>query len=361
MNSSRIVLMLVILALVTACASQPAATPTVGSYTVTDALGRTITFDKVPERIVIAGRAQLMATDAIYAFPGASERIIALGINNQGEGHFVEKIDANYSQKELLPNDVGPEQIAGLNPDAVILKSYLREKPGQALEDIGIKVIYLDLETPEQYQRDLLTLGKLLQNESRAAELAAFFQNGVAEVTAALAGLKEVDKPRTLLLYYSEKDGAVAFNVAPVSWIQTWMVETAGGIPVWLDANPGGGWTKVSLEQVAAWDADAIFIISYGKKINQIVADLKADPQWQALRAVKDGKIYGFATDQFSWDQPDVRWLLGLKWLAGKLHPDKFPGLDIIAEAKSFYNTLYGVDEAFFTEKILPTFKGSLP
>jgi iron complex transport system substrate-binding protein len=350
-----------ILILLAACAPQTP-TPTADTrYTVTDALGRSITLDKVPERIAIVGKAQIMTADAVYMFPGVSERITSLGDTTQGEGNFIKLIDPTFTEKTILPVEVGPEQVAGVNPDLVILKSSLREKVGKAIEELGIPVIYLDFETADQYQRDLATLGQLLQNDARAQEIAAYYQSRVDGVTQTLSGLTDADKPSVLLLYYSEKDGAVAFNVPPTSWMQTWMVETAGGKPVWLDANPGGGWTKVSLEQVAAWDADTIFIVSYGKNLDSIVTSLQADPQWQELRAVKEGRLYGFASDIYSWDQPDSRWILGLQWLAGKLHPDQFPNLDITAEAQSFYTTLYGQTGQFFTEKILPTFKGSVP
>jgi len=92
-----------------------------------------------------------------------------------------------------------------------------------------------------------------------------------------------------------------------------------------------------------------------------VVSGLKADPNWQAIRAVQEGHLYAFPGDLYSWDQPDPRWLLGLTWLAGKLHPDLFPDLDITAAAKEFYATLYGLDAAFVEQHILPTFTGDIP
>jgi iron complex transport system substrate-binding protein len=120
----------------------------------------------------------------------------------------------------------------------------------------------------------------------------------------------------------------------------------AGGEPVWADANPTKGWTQVTLEQIAAWDADQIFIISYLKPAPEVVDGLQSDPNWSALRAVQEGQLYAFPADFYSWDQPDPRWILGLTWLAGKLYPDLCPSLDITAEAQNFYQTLYGLDEA---------------
>lgn len=328
------------------------------SITITDALGREVTLPAAPQRIVITGKALFMIADAAYLFPQAMDKIAGLGDAGQGSGNFIKLIDPNYAAKQTLAKDAGAEQVAALQPDLVILKSYLAESVGAPIEALGVPVVYIDFETPEQYARDLAILGKVFGDEARAAEVAAFYQNKVDEIAAAV---KDAPKPRVLVLYYNDKDGNVAFNVPPLNWIQTQMVEMAGGEPVWADANPAKSWTQVTLEQIAAWDADQIFVISYFKPAPEVVDGLKADPNWQGIRAVKEKQLHAFAADLYSWDQPDPRWILGLTWLAGKLHPDLFPTLDMTAETQTFYQTLYGLEEAFVTENIVPTFKGVLP
>lgn len=162
------------------------------------------------------------------------------------------------------------------------------------------------------------------------------------------------------MLYYNNKDNTVAFNVPPMGWIQTMMVTAAGGRPVWQDANPGKGWTKISLEQVAAWNPDVIFVAAYFNPVDDVVKMLKADPQWQSVDAVKNNHLYGFATDVYSWDEADTRWILGLTWVAEKLHPDLFPNLNIVDEAKTFYSELYRMDQASFEMQIQPIFSGDV-
>jgi len=329
-----------------------------GSFTITDALGREVTFEKVPSRIVLVGKALFAVADAIYLFPEAGKNIIALGSTQQGSGNFIPMIDPTFAEKITLGSEAGAEQIAAAQPDCVIMKSTNAEKLGAPLEVLNIPVVYLDFETSEQYQRDLKTLGQLFQNPARAEELAAYYQGKADAISSVVSSLTDEQKPRTLLLYYSDKDGEIAFNVPPMDWMQTFIVQTAGGLPVWDDANPSKGWTKVNLEQIAAWNPDVIFIVAYFNPTDEVIEKLKTDAQWQALDAMKNGKIYGFAKDVYSWDQPDTRWILGLSWVAGILHPDLFPEYDIIKEAQSFYSDLYGMDEASFKENILPLLPG---
>lgn len=325
---------------------------------VVDALGRKVVLSAAPTRIVMNGVGLIMTQDAAYMFPEAPQRIAAMGMANQGHGNFVSLLDADYDRKAIFQIEAGAEQMTAAKPDLVILKSYLAGKVGKALEQLGLPVLYLEFETPQNYSRDLAILGKIFQNEKRAQELIDFYSSKSRAIQDATAVIEE--KPRVLLLYYSEKDGVVAFNVAPQTWIQTELVRLAGGIPVWESANTGQGWKVVTLEQIAAWDADQIFIISYLKNSAEIAALLKTNPEWQALRAVREGNLAGFPADFYSWDQSDVRWILGLSWLAARLHPASFPGFDMLHEAQEFFRVLYRIDDQMFESKIRPAFRGDL-
>jgi iron complex transport system substrate-binding protein len=325
-----------------------------------DALGRTVDFATPPQRIVIAGKSTLTIVDTLYLFPEAKDRLSALVVGKQPIGDFLTLADPSFGQKTILDVEAGPEQIAPLDPDVVVLKSLMAETLGKGLEQLNIPVVYVDLETPEQYLRDVATLGQLLANEARAEEIQAFYQSRLDNVKTALQGLGDGEKPRVLLVQYSDQGGEVAFNVPPASWIQTTEAELAGALPVWKEAAQGGGWTVVNLEQIAAWNPDKLFVISYKSDAAQVVEKLKTEPAWQALTAVQKGQVYGFAGDIFSWDQPDPRWILGTIWLAGKVHPDRFPGLDVKQQVTEFFGQMYGIDEGIIQQSIIPNLKGSI-
>jgi iron complex transport system substrate-binding protein len=335
--------------------------PNPASITVTDALGRTVTFEEPPQRIVVAGQAVIMLADAVYMFPDVSPRIVALSKTNQGLGDFIAVIDAAYPEKTILEVQTGVEPVAAANPDAVILKTTMEEKLGKPLEDLGLKVIYLDLETPARFMSDVATLGKLFKNETRADQIADFYQARMDRISQAAATLAEDQKPRVLLLYYNDRDGQAAFHVAPLQNIQTFMVEAGGGRAAWKDAQLGQGWTKVNFEQIAVWDADQIYILAYNKPVDEVVRQLKADPQWQALRVTQQDQLYAFPADYYSWDQADTRWILGFTWLASKMNPELFSELDMEQEIKAFYSELYRLDEAEYQKDIQPMLKGDLP
>jgi iron complex transport system substrate-binding protein len=330
------------------------------AFSVIDALGRRVEFAAAPDRIVIAGRGLLMVADALYLFPEASARLVGVEKITQGRGNFLAAIDPDFGGKRIFPVNVGPEEILSARPDVVLLKSYMKTMLGEPLEMLGVKVMYLDLETPEQYERDIETLGALLQDTDRAREVTGFFRRAVQKVQFGLAasedgpGLSGARRPGVLLLYYSDRGGSVNFNVPPAGWMQTILTEMAGGKALWKDVKAVKGWTKVGFEQIAAWDPEYIFVTSYFSDPAEVVRRLASDPNWQRLGAVKAGRLRAFPGDFYSWDQPDPRWILGLTWLAAVMHQDLFGDIDLIGEARVFYRELYRVDDETFDRRILP-------
>jgi iron complex transport system substrate-binding protein len=332
-----------------------------GPISVTDSTGHSVTFESLPERVVIAGKATVMVQDAVYLFDEAGERLVGIENRNQSLYSFIPLIDPLLDDKGILEKNAGPEQIAALKPDLVILKNSLAEQLGTPVEALGIPVLYLDLETPEAFYKDIATLGKAFGDEKRTDEIVDYYQSRLDDVAQAASDLAADDKPTVLILEYSNDGGEVAFAVPPATWLQTTMVETTGGTPVWVDDTQGGGWMIVTIEQIAVWDPDKIFVIDYAGDASNVVAGLKTDALWMNLSAVQNDELYAFAFDIYSWDQPDTRWILGLQWLATKMHPDLFSDIDIISEVENFYSTLYGMDSETIQSEIIPLLSGDVP
>lgn len=367
---------LIVLSLLAGCSTTPA-TPTSSPteapiaatvkgtteapFVVTDALGRTVEFTQLPQRIVLLGKGTTLLANSAFLFPEAQDRIISYELRLQmKDRNFIKTIFTQTENMTLLEKDAGAEQIAPLNPDLVIMKTYMQEKLGKSIEELGINVVYLDLETPEKFYQDIRTLGQIFGNTERAEEIVQLYQGNETRIAEALSGVTEDQKPSVLVLQYSNKDDAITFSIAPIDWLQTMLVENAGGAPVWKDATTDGGWTVVSLEQIAVWNPEMIFVVDYSGKAVDVVTQLKADPSWQALAAVANEKVYAFPVDFLSWDQADSRWCLGELWLASKIHPEQFPSFDMTQELTNFYQTYYRLDESVITEKIMPLVSGDL-
>ncbi len=327
-------------------------------FTAALAAAVTVAGAQVPDRVVMGGKAVTLVADAVYAFPSARSRVVAVGGTDQGLGVFLETVSRGFSALPSFDRQAGVETYASFAPDLVILKSSLKKSIGAGLETLGIKTAYLSLESPEDYYAELATIGRMFGDPGRAATLVDYYKGIVAtaERASASASAKAGAKARVLLVQ-AAGDG---FEVPPDSWMQTRLVELAGGVAVWKGSNPGSGWATVGPEQIAAWNPDVLVVVSYKERSTAVAARLAADPRFSGLKAAKTGRIVGFAQDFLSWDQPDTRWGLGLLWLTGILYPDSMPGYSSEAEARRFFSLFYGFDAAAFDAQIVPRIRGTL-
>lgn len=309
----------------------------------------------LPARIVLGGKAVVMVADAAYAFPQAKDRVVAIAGVDQGLGAFLAAIDPGFPAKPALDRAAGAEAYAAQRPDLVVLKSAMRKSLGPSLDALGIKQLYLDLETPEDYLKDIASLGEAFGDPGRAAAVIDYYRSALAAVAAKVDSLPAAERPRVLVL---QAGAAGGYELPPASWMQTILAERAGGTAVWKGANPGSGWAKVGLEQIAAWNPEAVFVVSYREPSTAVAARLAADPALASVAAVRSGRIFGFPQDFYSWDQPDTRWVLGLEWMAKKLHPERFAGLSIMAETQRFFAFMYGMDATRFSGLVAPRLAG---
>jgi len=324
------------------------------AITVTDALNRTVQIDLPINKVIITGKAAWPIVSLAYMFPSAKNRIYSLGQMIATTSLF-RIIDPDIDSKVVagLEMDIpNIEEIAAQNPDVVILKSYMKSNLGDPLESIGIKVVYVDLENLDTYLRDIKVLGKIFGDEAKAEEIANYYQEKHEFISSKTRSIENEDRPKVLLLYYDTKGGTISFNVPGARWLQTSMIEVAGGYPLSKELS-GTGWNTVSFEQIARWNPDMIFVVTYSgdPSPSDIKHKLLDDPLWKSINALAEGKVYAFPHDcdnllaLGSWDSPCSRWILGIMWTAMKIHPSLFSDVNLAEEAKGFYMKMYCLNE----------------
>ena len=320
-----------------------------------DATGKLVSLPDVPERIVVAGKATPYVLDTLYLFPGATKKLVALEVRGFDTQAFLELVDPDVLVKNMLERDAGPEQIAPHNPDLVIVKDISLGQLGSALEEISIPVMGMNLETPASFYEDIRALGKVLDDSSRSEEIIVYYQSIEKQINEMMVGLQLAERPSVLVLQYSEDGGDISFKVPPSSYLQTTMIQNAGGNPVWLDADGGtNSWIQVGLEQIAVWNPEIIFVVNYAGDSVETVQELVVSPNWEGLKAVENQQVFGFPADYVSWDLIDPRWILGQQWLATIIQPELTSGINLETQVISFYQTLYGLSEAQINEFVFP-------
>ena len=341
--------------------------PASSETTATDANGDLVSLPSPPRRILVTGKSALIPSDALFLFPSARTNLLRLARVNQGLGNFYALLLPSLAGDASIPDTLqngGTEALAALRPDLVVAKTAATESVIRKLRPLGIPCFAMSLETPEEWLRELPQLGRLLGEDARADELLRLFRDRLdaveTSVRAALAS--GAPRPRVLLLQASAADGTTAFSVSPDDWLQTWLVEAAGATPVWKGTGlTASGWSKVSFEQIAAWDPDAIYFVSFKSPVAPLLAAVKADSRWRLLSAARTGRLRAMPADLVAWAQPVSRWILCLQWLAADLHPSTFPSFDPETALSSFYRDFYAVPPGPVLDALLSAYRTSLP
>jgi iron complex transport system substrate-binding protein len=329
---------------------------TSGPLILTDAADQTVVLKTPPERIVVIGRGPFMAVHTLYMFPEARDRLVGFENRSTEIKNFLALLDPKSHEIMELGTNPGVEQILSLRPDLVIKKAYSVDKMAALLLQAGIPVLHVGLETPERFFDDLRNIGRVLENPQRAEAIIAFYRVRLDRFTQRVEPIPDDRKPRVLILHLDGRSSASAMRIPPENWMQTIQTKFAGGHPVWLDAHPNpSGWNFVNFEQIAAWDADQIFIITQqSADTGTILTELRNNSLWKQLKAVQSGNLMAFPSDLIGWDSPEPRWILGMTWMALQIHPDIFGDIRMKDEIYAFFTFLYGLDKRVIDSGIRP-------
>jgi iron complex transport system substrate-binding protein len=316
-------------------------------FTVIDCLNRTVTIKEPVEKLIFTGRGSALTLSVAYLFESAPEKIYGL-TESFAESNLFTLVDPAISEKVLNgAQDMSVEEIAAQEPDLVVLKRYLKADYGDPLESLGISVVYLDLENLDSYIRDIETLGEIMGEPEKTEEIIEYYQSSYMEVKARNRVVSS--PPSVMFLYYNTKGGTASFMSPGANWLQTEITVTAGGNPLSLQLA-GTGWNNVNIKQIAEWNPEVIFIVTYSDNPScQDVKNLiKADPLWGDLEAVQNGRLYSIPDDCFgtatvgSWDTSGSRWILCLRWMEAKISGNDAGLHEFIQE---FYVDLYGLTD----------------
>ena len=281
--------------------------PTSGPITLTDGLGREVTLESPAQRIVSLA-------------PSNTEILFAVGAGDQvvGRDEF-----SNYPESVSgLPsvggsyNKYNYESIVALQPDLVLAAEINTAEQVQALEDLGLKVFLLpnpsDLD--EMYTR-LMTVAKLTGHQAETERLVESLKQRVASVKLKVAASSI--RPKVFYELDGTQDPSAPWTFGQGTFLDA-LVAMAGG------ENAAGGlkdpYAQISIEELLVQNPDIILLgdSAYGVTPES----LKERAGWDAIQAVKDGKVYPFNDDLVS--RPGPRLVDGLEALAKIIHPELF-------------------------------------
>jgi iron complex transport system substrate-binding protein len=315
---------------------------------VTDQLGRTVTLPAEVHRVVAL---QHQSLDIIVEL-GAADRLV--GVLRKwdslipGLGRLVPRLASLPTPGDLT--SVNIEALLQLRPDVVFATNYAPAGMLDKIEAAGVPVVAISLSTATGGQRGKLNpsfadddrayadgltqgvelIGEVLGRKPQADALLKAAFAGRKLVESRVAGIPAGQRVR---LYMANPD-LTTYGHGKYTGV---IMARSGGINVARDIS---GFSKVSIEQVLGWNPQVVFVQD---RYAPLAAQIRADPVWQTIDAVRTGRVYVTPEYVKPWGYPLPEALaLGELWMAKKLYPARFADIDMQTAADRFYRAFYG-------------------
>lgn len=296
--------------------------------TVTDQMGREVTIEKAPERIVSS---YYIASSLLIAL-GAEERVV--GIEMKADTREIYKLAApQFLELPAVGNSktINVEECLALDADLVIIPTRLKEFIPQ-LEALNIPVMVVEPESIEAFLACVELVGIAINEEDKAAELIDYHHEVMAEAKALTEQVEK--RPRVYLAGSGE-----LLRTCTARMYQHSLIEMAGGENVSATLEEDY-WVNISPEQLLAWNPEVIYAVSYADYGLDAITE---DGKYGTLEAVKNGDVYTFPSSIEPWDYPTPSSALGIFWTIHNLHPALFSRESYVEEAQRFYEDFYDV------------------
>jgi ABC-type Fe3+-hydroxamate transport system substrate-binding protein len=282
-----------VLAAVLACATPERSMPDSAGRAL-DAFGDTLPAGPPPRRIVSLSPA---ATELVFAL-GAGARLV-------GRTHW----DTSPDSARLVP-DMGDgmrpntERVLAASPDLVLLYASVENRAARdAFRRAGIATLAQRIDRVADFATGVVQVGRALGDTARALVVRDSVLATIARARALTAGLA---RPRVLWPLWE----APLLAVGRGSYLND-LLDAAGAENIFADlAAPS---PQVTFEEAVRRDP-GILLIGPSR-----AAVLRADPRWNALRAVRDGHVVTY--DTMLVGRPGVRMGEAAMHLAALLHP----------------------------------------
>jgi iron complex transport system substrate-binding protein len=324
------------------------------TVTIVDQAGRTVTIPRTVRKVF-----GISPMGAILLYTLAPEKLLAWNNDHPAEvrallvpparglrslsgwyGPFTANAEEVIKEHPDFLLSVWPEAYGP--PDLRVLEKDLRRQ-----DQLGIPVVVLDGRV-DKLADAYEFLGRITGDEKRAAELARYAREAVADVRARAA---RIPADRRVAVYYAEGPDGLQTDPSGTSHAELLRYVNARNVAALpVSAGPGGiGQSPVSMEQVIGWDPEIIIVGVHYDKANHMRSayDLvkSGERDWKAVRAVKKGHVYGVPFIPFNWFDrpPSANRLIGLRWVGHLVYPAVFD-YDMRAETRRFYRLFYQVN-----------------
>ncbi|HDX1087450.1 TPA: ABC transporter substrate-binding protein [Pasteurella multocida] len=316
---------------------------------ITDQLGRKVTIPDEVNRVVVLQHQTLNLLVQL----DAKESVVGV------LSSWKKQLGKNYSrfmpELETMPQpgdltQVNIESLLALKPQLVFVANYAPKEMIEQIEQAGVPVIAISLRedkkgeegkvNPEMEDEEvaynnglkqgIYLIGEVVNRQAQAKKLVTYTFEQRELVSQRLSKVPDEQRVR---VYIANPDLAT-YGSGKYTGL---MMLHAGAKNV--AAETIKGFKQVSIEQVIHWNPAVILV---QERYPQVIEQIKKDPSWQIIDAVKNQRIYLMPEYAKAWGYPMPEALaIGELWLAKQLYPELFADVDLEEKVNQYYKLFY--------------------
>lgn len=317
--------------------------------TFTDQIGREVKVPDKVDRIVVLQHQTLN----LLVQMNATDKIVGVMSN------WKQQLGSNYARlaPELVSKTslgdlthVDAEKLVALHPQVVFVTNYAPQEMIDKISSLGIPAVAISLRHDDEGEKNklnptmadeeqayvkglyegIMLIGNIINKPEEAKALIKATENGRNIVSERLQNLPEEKRIRA----YMANPELTTYGSGKYTGL---MMKHAGAVNV--AASTIKGFKQVSMEQVIAWNPQVIFVQN---RYPGVVNEIRSNPQWQVIDAVKNHRVYLMPEYAKAWGYPMPEAMgIGELWMAKKLYPEKFNDVDMHKIANDWYRKFY--------------------
>jgi len=272
---------------------------------IVDGLGRSVTIDKIPQRIVSLA-------------PSNTEILFALGLGDKVVG--VTEY-CNYPQEAMTKPKVGGfsnvdiEKVVSLEPD-LVLATHIHEKTViPALEKFGLTVVAITPGSLNEVLDSITLVGKITGQSREASKLISTLGTRIEAVTDKTRNLSPDQKPRVFYITWHDP-----LMTAGTETLADDVISSAGGQNIAYDIS---GDKAINLETVIYRDPQVIVAsVGMGSGKDLPWQYVQTEPRLENTQALLNDRVYKIDGDVIH--RPGPRIVDALEQMAQFIHPELF-------------------------------------
>lgn len=338
-------LLLVFALLLSGCG---AAAPAAETRTITDQDGFEVVLPKEINRIVVCDILPLPSVLAVF-FDSAEKIVGMSGTSmNAAENSLLGQLYPEILEAEtgfINGTTVNAEELMKLQPDVVFYNAS-RKELGENLRKAGFPAVAISVNKWEYDCIETLNqwIGLLSQMfpDNDKTELVKTHSDAMyALVQERIRAIPEGEKEEVFFLYqYSDTN----IQTSGGKFFGQWWADAIGAKNVAGELSTDNS-VAVNLEQIYAWDPSLIFITNFTTAgPEDLYNGTVGNDDWSAVSAVQNRTVYKMPLGMYRSYTPGVDTPVTLLWLAKTAYPEHFADIDVIAETKTYYQEVFGID-----------------